>query len=234
MRTIVKGEAPQILAENARLWTKEYMRARRSPPVPDVISFRYRHEEIKAALIQEASGKCVYCESKMLHVSPGDIDHLLPSKRFPRKRFDWANLTLSCPVCNRNKSDYYSRRTPLLNPYDDNVERLLVHYGPLVSAADSNRSARQTIDKLDLNRAELWLRKRDRLKNIDDLVQVLLKETDPARKAVMLAALQEEATLDKEFSAMVAAFLEQTGVMRRPPASAIARRRNCLGFLRRR
>ena len=60
---------------------------------------RYSRPEIKAELIAETKGKCAYCESKITHIYPGDIEHIIPKSIFPRLTFTWANLTLGCYWC---------------------------------------------------------------------------------------------------------------------------------------
>ena len=50
---------------------------------------RYNHAEIKSALIAETHGKCAYCESKIRHVSYGDIEHVMPKVNDPTRWFEW-------------------------------------------------------------------------------------------------------------------------------------------------
>ena len=125
---------PQILTNNKTKWTKEYLSAlKKEIPMTNTIRNRYKRKEIKEALIKETSGKCAYCESKLLHISYGDIEHILPKSKYPELYVEWTNLTLSCELCNRNgKNDYYDKENPLLNPYIDNPYEHLLAYGPIM------------------------------------------------------------------------------------------------------
>lgn len=73
----------------------------------------YNNDEIKATLKQLFNGKCAYCESPILTVTVGDIEHFRPKaaivtddKKTLKPGYywlaaDWDNLLLSCNNCNR-------------------------------------------------------------------------------------------------------------------------------------
>ncbi len=85
----------------------------------------YAHDDIKKALIAIQNKKCCFCESKVLHVSDGDVEHFRPKKAYRQKKkdslkrpgyywlaYDWDNLFLACIKCNqRNKENMF----PLLD-----------------------------------------------------------------------------------------------------------------------
>ncbi len=103
-------------------------------------------KELKIHLFEIFHGKCAYCESKVRHISSGDVEHYRP-KRKPEEApdnhpgyywlaYDISNLLPSCESCNRSrgkanhfpvKGDRYAykpddipKETPLLlNPYDE-------------------------------------------------------------------------------------------------------------------
>lgn len=88
----------------------------------------YSHEDVKGALIRAQHDKCCFCESKITHISYGDVEHFRPKKGFRQKRsdklgrpgyywlaYDWSDLFLSCELCNRrHKANLF----PLANPDD--------------------------------------------------------------------------------------------------------------------
>jgi len=128
-----KTGEPDVLLRNKASWTAEYLRqVAAGRGVSPTVAGRYRHEDIKSQLVTETSGKCAYCESKMLHVAFGDIEHIRPKSVNPDLTFEWENLTLVCSVCNNNKRDYDSPTEPLINPYIDNPSDHLRAYGPMV------------------------------------------------------------------------------------------------------
>lgn len=71
----------------------------------------YRDESVKSALRSLFMGKCAYCESRFLHVYPGDVEHFRPKGRIaevPTRSYgyywlaaSWDNLLLSCRNCNQ-------------------------------------------------------------------------------------------------------------------------------------
>jgi uncharacterized protein (TIGR02646 family) len=89
---------------------------------------KYRHREIKTALVRMFHGKCAYCESPITVVTYGHIEHFYPKgdRRYTTKTFAWDNLLLSCDICNnpRHKGTKFpldTNGTPLLiNPTNNN------------------------------------------------------------------------------------------------------------------
>ena len=98
MRNLRKLECPQVLIDNAMRWLEEYI----SCPSNETNRFRYRSRKIKETLREETSNKCIYCESKLGHNTPGDIEHIQPMANVRnrssngRSIFEWSNLTLPC------------------------------------------------------------------------------------------------------------------------------------------
>jgi uncharacterized protein (TIGR02646 family) len=94
---------------------------------------KYRHSEIKKALVGMFHGKCAYCESKITHIEYGHIEHFRPKRGIkgrPDLAFEWNNLLLACGVCNgaEHKSDHFPEANeggPLVNPCEDDPE---VHF----------------------------------------------------------------------------------------------------------
>ncbi len=56
---------------------------------------------ITPILLDYQNGKCFYCNKSVLKNS--DVDHFIPWKKYPRDLAE--NFVLSCPACNRSKSD---------------------------------------------------------------------------------------------------------------------------------
>jgi uncharacterized protein (TIGR02646 family) len=61
---------------------------------------KYRHVEVKDALVEMFCGKCVYCESKITAATYGAIEHFFPKSVYVDLTFEWSNLLLSCDRCN--------------------------------------------------------------------------------------------------------------------------------------
>src|SRR5665213_604905 len=80
----------------------------------------YGHVEVKEALKSIQDYKCCFCESKISHISPGDVEHFRPKAGWVQNderlnkpgyywlAYNWDNLLLSCEICHkRNKKNYF-------------------------------------------------------------------------------------------------------------------------------
>jgi len=88
----------------------------------------YAHETVKTTLIEAQHHKCAFCESKITHISYGDVEHFRPKKAYCQNAndalttpgyywlaYEWDNLFLACQICNqRHKGNLF----PLANPAD--------------------------------------------------------------------------------------------------------------------
>jgi uncharacterized protein (TIGR02646 family) len=101
VRNLPKGKPPQVLIECKDAWD-----AKVAENATEYNKNKYRHPEIKEALLSETYHKCAYCESKMGHNCAGDIEHKIPKAKRPDLIFNWNNMTISCNECNRRKLEY--------------------------------------------------------------------------------------------------------------------------------
>ena len=163
MIRLEKGDEPGVLLLNSARWTAvvvEKIEAGEEPTTAE--RRRYNRAEIKDALIAETHGKCAYCESKLRHISYGDIEHIVPKADNPSKWFNWANLTLACDVCNTNKSDAPVEDEAFVDPYSVDPEEHFWQLGPLMCPKPGCDAAALTERLLDLNRADLVERRKER------------------------------------------------------------------------
>jgi uncharacterized protein (TIGR02646 family) len=157
---------PPILQKKADDWRRELFGAKTNK-AREKARNRYRHPQVKAALIELFHGKCAYCESKITHVDYGHIDHFRP-KSGPAGRpdltFAWSNLFLACGRCNGAgfKSDRFPEADeggPLVNPCDDEPnEHLEFRFDTVAMLANVYGRTRRgcvTEEVLGLNRPEL-------------------------------------------------------------------------------
>lgn len=212
MRNQEKTLCPAILIEFGETWLSDAAQN----PTSEVMKTRYRHKDIKLALFDEVFGKCIYCESKIGHNTPGDIEHIKPTSKFPKLRFEWVNLSLACTECNRRKSNYDDPDLPFLNPYTDDVEVRILHYGPIVSWVNGDSSAELTVRKLELhngNRISLILRKIERIAEVESRMQRYQSEASDAMRELVLIELLAMAEPQSEFSAMVRQILRTNAII---------------------
>jgi uncharacterized protein (TIGR02646 family) len=76
----------------------------------------YGHDDVRRALEIMQHGKCAFCESKLKHISYGDVEHFRPKAGWKQDEGDpltkpgyywlaytWDNLLLSCQICNQRE-----------------------------------------------------------------------------------------------------------------------------------
>lgn len=84
----------------------------------------YGDPSVKSALVKAQHGKCCFCESKVVHVAYGHVEHFRPKGGFRQTpngkmekpgyfwlAYDWSNLLFACELCN---SRYKKNLFPLL------------------------------------------------------------------------------------------------------------------------
>lgn len=222
MRNLQKLAEPDVLASNHAMWLSAY----KADKTNSTKKYKYRHPDIKEVLKEETGFKCVYCESKIGHNTPGDIEHKIPSSKEEDLHFTWNNLTIACTECNRRKNDYYEIGNEFLDPYVDDVESLLEHHGPLVFWESSNARAETAIRILELNgndRKQLIERKINKLEEFSNLIERFLSQTG-VLKMLLWKQIQEMTGLHAEYSAMLLEVIEKKGITRRSSRSASATR----------
>ena len=198
MIRLTRSAEPAVLNTNKTQWYQDW---EASGFTDDKIRDKYRHPEVKAGLVAETSGKCGYCESKIAAIAYENIEHILPKSVRKELVFEWTNMVTACPVCNTNKGAYHSVESPLVNPYDDIPSDHFEFQGPYIKGLTP--MGRLTRTKLDLNRADLVLRRVERLKLIEELVIQYSNDGDLQRKGVWREQIERELLNDKEYSAML-------------------------------
>jgi len=206
MRYIDKLEEPEILKLNKAEWLAKY-KANKS----DTNRYRYRDTSIKTQLKSETSSKCVYCESKIGHNVSGDVEHMIPSSKNEDLHFEWNNLTIACPECNRRKNDYFDIDNEFLNPYvDHDLDTIVKHFGPIVTWQTGNTRAEITVRTLELSdykRSELIVRKVEKIKEVETLLERYHQTDKESIKRILILQLKEMANAGSEFSGMIKALL---------------------------
>lgn len=196
MKKLIKSVAPAILSSQDAVNSLNAMQQKVSQSQElkrsDVDSDIYGDPTVKNRLVADQSKLCAYCESFVLHVGPGEIDHYRPIVACSRKKkahrikpgyywlaYDWENLVFACKKCNQKKSCYFplkndptlgvSQQTigqeqPLLiNPYKDDPSLHLEFHEHLV--CPKTDEGRASIIYYDLNRNELKDKRRERWSN---------------------------------------------------------------------
>ncbi|NQU72974.1 MAG: hypothetical protein HQ514_20670 [Rhodospirillales bacterium] len=145
IRVVKSGPAPKILRNRGVDETELLKAAFNADPADfqdgtktfDFKSGIYGAKSVKNKLISLQHGKCCFCESKIRHVSHGDVEHFRPKKGYRQESgdelgrpgyywlaYDWSNLFLACQMCNqRHKGNLFPLATPASRAisHNDNV-----------------------------------------------------------------------------------------------------------------
>lgn len=87
------------------------VKVKRSFPAPESLAEeekktagRYDKPDVIERLKEDFNNKCYICEMKELQ--DPNVEHLLPHKngKYPKRKYDWANLFWSCSHCKRVKN----------------------------------------------------------------------------------------------------------------------------------
>jgi uncharacterized protein (TIGR02646 family) len=169
----------------------------------------YTHKVNKEALRQSTAGKCMYCEAKIEDVSYAHVEHIKPKApdKFPELEFVWDNHGFSCQVCNTTKSDKYDDATPFINPYNENPEDHIIFIGNIANSKQGSERGEYTIQEISLNRPALIDRRKEKLDNMDKIINAAYRTQNPNMRNQAIDSLKEYAESDQEFSAMVKSVL---------------------------
>lgn len=173
--------------------------------IPKSLLRAYNTQEIKRLLKQETNCKCAYCESKMLHVDYGDIEHITPKGDDPTLRYSYNNLTLACGVCNTNKSVHLD----ILDPYRTDPKKHLFAFGSLIFRRPHSDEGSITERKLDLNRVHLVEKRQERLKALQTMADQIVRTIDISLRQLLIDEFDEQCSEKMEYSLVANAYAEQ-------------------------
>lgn len=209
-----KQPKPQILQNNGSSWTQQLMRyVNNGNDIPAHVGGRYRHDKIKDAIKIETKEKCAYCESKVTHQYPGDVEHIIPKAVYRRLTFIWNNLSFVCYWCNNHKRDYVDKTCKLMNPYKDKIEKHLQPFGPLIMHINQSKRGEMTWREIQLNRKELIERRTEELEDLQNLIDKYEAETTPGLKEILRLELIDQTKPDSEYSFVKKQYLVDRGII---------------------
>lgn len=173
--------------------------------IPKGLLNAYNTPEVKELLKEETSCKCAYCESKMLHVDYGDIEHIVPKGDDPMLRYSYENLTLACGVCNTKKSAHVD----ILNPYVVDPEDHLFACGPLIFRMPHSDVGAITEKRLDLNRAPLVEKRKERIEALQTIADQIVRTNNDSLRQLLIEEFEEQCSETMEYSLAAKAYARQ-------------------------
>lgn len=214
MIKLEKLEEPSILSQNKGEWQEQYLQyydhdsnrytKKANVKIPNYLTKKYNNKDIKEQLLNETRKKCAYCESKMLHITYSDIEHIKPKAHRPDLIFEWSNLTVACEACNRRyKNDYFNETAPLINPFIEDPEAYLYALGPLIRHIGGNNKGLRSHTIIGLNRPELIEERIERINNVSSMIDLWHAQTNEADKEMIYRQLLREMEPTKEYSLVI-------------------------------
>lgn len=235
MRKLVKGPAPAILSSQAAIDSINALKNKvdngEKIERADIDSKIYNDKSVKTQLLLDQSCKCAYCESRMKHVSPGNIDHYRPVVACSNGRklnktnpgyywlaYDWDNLIFSCEQCNHCKLFYFPLRNNsarakdssqinneerlLLNPYTDDPHLHLEFNQHYVKGKDD--IGKFSIEYYGLQRAELVEARRSLWQRYEQklILDKIMAKLPNCPELKQIESLQEDFSVG-EYSSMI-------------------------------
>ena len=160
MISVARTPEPFALRKNKKSWLRA-LNAAATPAEVRAAEGKYRNPSVKSALIAMFHGKCAYCESSILHIDYGDIEHFRPKglAAYRKLIFNWDNLLLSCGVCNGSgyKGDRFPGKAkggPIINPCQedpsDHLEFIYDAVARVATVVCKTKRGRVTKDLLGL------------------------------------------------------------------------------------
>jgi uncharacterized protein (TIGR02646 family) len=211
MIKLTKGAEPQVLADNKTSWRDTLLGfIARKEKIPHSVSSKYNHPDVKDALRSECNSKCMYCESLVEHISDLHIEHIRPKapNKYPNLTFEFENLGLACGVCNRNKSDDFDESNTFINPYLEDPASHFHVCGPFIFANAGNKRAKITELTIELNRADLFEQRSERIKTLRKLIDEYDTETNMALKNAIKKEILKEVSSGKIYSFCTTAYVK--------------------------
>lgn len=137
--------------------------------------------EVRARLLAEQRGLCVYCGRRLKLSRPGEtyhVEHFRPQKDYGHLATDFSNLFLSCgqkndngepsPTCGNFKGDWFEETHHVSPDYPTCTLRFRFSLtGSVNPALDGDIGAQNMITRLHLNHPELVKDREDVLMLID-------------------------------------------------------------------
>lgn len=169
----------------------------------DFDSSIYGDSSVKNELKKAQHGKCAFCESKITHISYGDVEHFRPKGGFKNDEkdtlsnvgyywlaYEWTNLLLSCQICNqRYKKNLFplsNKKSRAKNHKEDISKEKLVFINPYEEDTRNHigfnkelpfgktKRGKITIESLGLDRKELNEQRLIKFKTLETINSLIL------------------------------------------------------------
>lgn len=122
MRHIDRFPEPEILRTKGNRWLADFLASGKKRPDCS----KYAHPDIKQSLESMSHTKCFYCECSLKDFGE-EVDHHIEVTVDNKQAFEWTNLYLSCPDCNKKIAHNVIPTFEALDPVVDSDEEIKKH-----------------------------------------------------------------------------------------------------------
>ena len=191
MIRVHRGAEPDVITRKRQRWL-DALHSAGTPAQTKRALGKYKHAQIRDALLALFHGKCAYCETKTQAATWGHIEHYRPKQgpnASPDKAFDWDNLLWACPRCNSEfKGDQFPDAPdggPIVNPCQDEPgDHLEFDWDPVTRIASvwgESERGQTTESVLQLNRPDLRTERSGYVEKLAALAKLAAKADPPDR-----------------------------------------------------
>ena len=196
----------------------------------------YGHPTVKEELKDAQHKKCAFCESFIMHVQPGDVEHFRPKAAIGLAKgrvrrpgyywlaYDWDNLLLACEECNRRHKrnafpllkgsrrarshlDNIATELPFfIHPGAENPETEIAFREHVPYPRNNSVRGRRTINALGLKRKELMSFREEHIRTLKVLRDALVALPPGTQREKVKAHLARAQQDEQQFSAMARCF----------------------------
>lgn len=195
MRPIERSEVPDEIRAELEEWKEELIGEGLTKD-----QVKYRYKKLKDYLSEDTHDKCMYCESKISHISYKRVEHIHPKSEYPEGALCWRNLGIACERCNTEKGDYSSVEDPLVNPYQDNPDAHFIFDSTQLFPRFDGGKGETTEQVLDLNAGSLVLKRKEKVEQVVRLVRASKEAESKALAEVILERAEGHGDPEEEYS----------------------------------
>lgn len=170
MRHINRLPEPDILRQKGSQWLADFLESGKKRPD----SSKYAHENIKQSLESMSHTKCYYCECSLKEFGE-EVDHHIEVTVDKTLAFEWTNLYLSCPDCNKKIAHDTIPVEDALDPLvdtDDEIKKHLTFVEDTIIEVNSSVKGQKTIQKY---RLDSKIQDNRRQRQLNKLLKTILK-----------------------------------------------------------
>ncbi|MBM3114545.1 hypothetical protein [Jeongeupia naejangsanensis] len=164
MIKLQRNPKPEIIINNEENWNEALKNAisthgsysKIPKEIKEKLLIHYKHPSIKTSLFSSSFQKCAFCEAKPAESGNIEVEHYAPKSKHPDLTFCWENFLPACRKCNEHKDDHDTILEPIINPYNNDPEKIFYYEDIRILANNDNKKIGSlTIEVCGLNSARL-------------------------------------------------------------------------------